>query len=221
MRAKGYYIRSRKAFSRTRHHSNQSRALLPLLQISNPVADAQVGSAVAVIVGTIFVLFQLRQNNKLISATAVQAQAAATQAQLSNDQMKQNNDLANMDLVMRLYEFANTVEVQSSWHSVLHQKVTSREEWLKLPKSDQVAFYQIAALFESLGVLVDRGFVALDVIDDTFQVELAWQSLEGFITAMRRRFGEEETYVFFEKLVRRLAENRKTKQLDSPSSPLK
>jgi hypothetical protein len=196
--------------------------ILPMLQIDQTpvVTDAQIASSIAVILGAIFVLFQLRQNNKLVSATADQAKAAAVQAKLSNEQMKQNNDLANMDLVMRLYEFANTAEVQASWITVLHSKISSREEFEKLPKSEQVAFYQIAALFESLGVLVERGFVKLDIIDDTFQIELAWKSLEHFIKGTRRSLEEEETYVFFEKLARKIDELRKneTAQVQNSTS---
>jgi hypothetical protein len=197
--------------------------MIGLLQISGAGIqyDAQIASAVAVILGAVFVLFQLRQNNRMVSATAVQAKAAADQARLSNEQMKQNNDLANMDLVMRLYEFANTVEVQGSWLTVLNAKLATREDFANLPKQDKVAFYQIAALFESLGVLVERGFVKLDIIDDTFQIELAWQSLEPFIKGARKRFGEEETYVFFEKLVQRIAALRKDEESNATASPIK
>jgi hypothetical protein len=188
-----------------------------VLQIVSVASDAQIASAFAVILGAVFVLFQLRQNNKLVSASVVQAEAAAQQAQLSNDQMKQNNVLANMDMVMRLYEFANTAEVQSSWLTVLHTNVTGRDDFLKLPKSDQVAFYQIAALFESLGVLVERGFVKIDVIDDTFQIELAWKVLERFVKSFRTNI-EDETYVFFEKLVHDIAEMRKAEAAQNTAS---
>ncbi|MDH2901183.1 MAG: hypothetical protein PXY39_09450, partial [archaeon] len=86
-------------------------------------------SSLAVIIGAIFVLFQLRQNNKLIRATSQQAEAAVLQGKLTADQMKQNNELANMDIVMRLYEFANTAEVQYAWLTILHSNLTSDQEW--------------------------------------------------------------------------------------------
>jgi hypothetical protein len=200
---------------------NSEIMITPILQISeNIISDAQLASAVAVILGAVFVLFQLNQNNRLVSATAEQAKAAAVQAKLSNEQMKQNNELANMDLVMRLYEFANTAEVQSSWITVLHTKISSKEDFGMLPKSDQVAYYQIAALFESLGVLVERNFVKLDIIDDTFQIELAWKMLEPFIKGTRRRLEEEETYVFFEKLVGRIRKLQ-TNSAPEPSNSAK
>ncbi|MHB1908677.1 MAG: DUF4760 domain-containing protein [Nitrososphaerales archaeon] len=162
--------------------------------------SAQTLSSIAVVIGAIFVFFQLRQNNKLIRASNDQAQAAANQAKLGTEQMKQTNAIANMDLVMRLYEFANTAEVQSSWLTVLHTNVNSLEDFDKLPKQDQVSFYQIAALFESLGVLVQRQLVAPDIINDTFQTELAWTLLKPFVQGMRNKYGDDASYVAFESL---------------------
>ncbi len=163
-------------------------------------------SSLAVIIGAIFVFFQLRQNNKLIRATSQQAEAAVLQGKLTADQMKQNNELANMDIVMRLYEFANTAEVQYAWLTILHSNLTSDQEWQSLSTQDQVSFYQIAALFESLGVLLERNVVKLDVIDDMFQVELAWEKLRHFTDMMRKRFGEEAAYVGFENLYNKTKE---------------
>lgn len=85
-----------------------------LLDLGGLTADVSLLSSLAVIIGAIFVAVQLTQNNRLIRTAAEQAKAAAIQAKLTTEQMKQNNDLANMDLIMRLYEFANTAEVQSA-----------------------------------------------------------------------------------------------------------
>jgi hypothetical protein len=174
--------------------------------LSTIVALAPTLSSLAVIIGAIFVFFQLRQNNKLIEATTQQAEAALAQSQLTENQLRQNNELANMDMVMRLYEFANTAEVQNSWVTVLHSEVNTTQDWQNLSTKDQVSFYQIAALFESLGVLVQRKLVQLDVIDDMFQIELAWEKLRHFTQAIRDRFGQESSYVGFEYLYKKTSE---------------
>ncbi|MGI0092092.1 MAG: DUF4760 domain-containing protein [Nitrososphaerales archaeon] len=175
------------------------------LDIFGPVvSDLSLLSSIAVILGAIFVAYQIRENNKLIRATEKQAETAATQAHLTTEQMKQNNELANMDMIMRLYEFANTAEVQSAWLTVLNSKVISFEDFERLSRSDQISYYQIAALFESLGVLADRNLVKIEIIDDMFLTELAWTTMKPFVEGMRRRFGEDQNYVFFEKLYTRL-----------------
>ncbi len=166
--------------------------------------DVSFLSSIAIILGAVFVVFEIRDNKKLVEASAEQARAAARQAELTTQQMTQNNALANMDLVMRLYEFANTAEFQSAWLTVLSTKLGSFDEFEKLPKSDQISFYQVAALFESLGVLVERGLVKPDVIDDTFLTGLAWETLLPFVMGMRERFGDDQSYIFFEKLYHKL-----------------
>ncbi len=170
------------------------------MDLGNFASDVSLGTSIAVILGAIFVVVQIRQNNRMIRVAAEQAQAAVVQAKLTTKQMEQNNEIANMDLVMRLYEFANTAEVQSAWLTVTHANITSYENFLKLPKQEQVAFFQIGAIFESLGVLVKRGIVRLEIVEDMFLTELAWNSMKPFVEGVRDRFGEEESYVAFQRL---------------------
>lgn len=162
--------------------------------------DVSVASSVAIILGTIFVVVQIRQNNRMIRVAAEQAQASAVQAKLATDQLKQSYELADMDLIMRLYEFANTAEVQAAWLTVRKTKISTYEDFEKLPKADQVAFFQIGALFESLGVLVERGIVKSDIIADMFLTKIAWESMKPFISGVRQKYGEEENYSAFQRL---------------------
>jgi hypothetical protein len=170
------------------------------MDLGNISYDLSFLSSIAIILGSLFIIVQLRQNSQLIRAATEQAQAANVQAKLTTEQMRQNNELANMDLIMRLYEFANSAEFQSAWLTVLNSKINSYEDFLMLQKSDQVAFFQIGALFESLGVLVERGIVNLDIIGDMFLTQLAWEAVKPFVAGMREQYGEEEHYVAFEKL---------------------
>ncbi len=119
-------------------------------------------------------------------------------------QLKQNNKQSNMDMIMRLYEFANSSEVQSAWLTVLNSKITSFQDFEKLSAQNQVSFYQIAALFESLGVLMERRAVTPEIIDDMFLTGLAWRAMKPFVMGMREKFGADDNYFFFEKLYQRL-----------------
>jgi hypothetical protein len=105
---------------------------------------------------------------------------------------------------MRLYEFANTAEVQAAWLTVMNSNLEIFEDFLKLPKTDQVSFFQIGSLFESLGVLVERGIVNLDIVEDMFLTELAWQRMKVFVLGMRSQYGEEENYTAFGRLFDKL-----------------
>ncbi len=178
---------------------------LPLVTASTIATDTSFLSSVAIILGAVFVVYQIRQDKAMLEASVRQADANSEQARLTMQQFNQNSNLATMDLVMRMYEFADSLEVQRSYSAVLRANLSSYEEFERLPEEKQLAFFQVASLFESLGFLVDKGYVKADIIDDMFATKLAWKMTEPFVMGMRKRFATEDYYVFFEKLYQRLS----------------
>lgn len=155
-------------------------------------------ASVAIILGTVFVVIEMRDNKKLVEATLRQANTSA-------QQLKQNYELSTVDLVTKIYDFANSMEVQRSWNTVINSKVNSFEDFEKLPPDEQLAFHQVASLFESLGLLVERGYVKADIVDDMFATQLAWTRLQPFVEGMRKKFAAEDYYIMMEKLHDRLS----------------
>jgi hypothetical protein len=168
-------------------------------------ADATFLSSVAIILGAIFVVFQMRDDKKLIEATSVQASAAADQARLSTQQLEQNNKLATMNLVLSIYDMANSLEVQRSWLTVLKTRITSFADYEKLDEEKQLAFHQMASLFESVGLLVERGYADPALVNDMFATDLAWESLKPFVMGMRDQHPGEDYFLWFQKLHDRLS----------------
>jgi hypothetical protein len=173
--------------------------LLPAtLQIFDTItADATLLSSIAIILGTVFVVVEMRDNRKLVQASFRQANTAALQ-------LKQNYELSTVDLITKIYDTANSLEVQRSWLTVLSTKLDSYDDFEKLPEEKQLAFHQIASLFESIGLLAEKDFVKEELIDDMFATQLAWEKLQPFIAGMRKKFQSEDYYVWFEKLHNRL-----------------
>ena len=167
-------------------------------------SDATFLSSVAIILGAIFVIFQMRDDKKIIEATKDQALAASDQARLATEQLKQNNKLATKNLVLSVYDTANSLEVQRSWTVVLKTKVGSLAEYDKLPEETQIAFHQIASLFESVGLLVEKGYAEPALVNDMFATNMAWNSLKPFVVGMRERYPGEDYFIWFEKLYERL-----------------
>lgn len=190
---------NRVAGERGRTTSGPLVMIEPSLQIdvSSVSADAALLASLAIILGTIFVVIEMRDNRRLVEASFRQANTAALQ-------LKQNNELATVDLITKLYNFANSLEVQRSWFTVVNTKLTSFEEYERLSEDDKLAFQQIASLFESVGLLVERGFVKEELADEMFATRLAWQKLEPFVKGMRERYRSEDYYVWLEKLYARL-----------------
>ena len=179
----------------------------PNLQINFDTlsTDAAFLSSIAIILGAIFVVLQMRDDKKLIEATKDQAVAASNQAKLSTEQLKQNNHLAEMNLVLAVYDMANSLEVQRSWATVLKTNLRSFEEFEKLNEEKQIAFHQMASLFESVGLMVQKGYATPDLVDDMFATNMAWTALKPFVMGMRERYPGEDYYYWFEKLQERLA----------------
>ncbi|MDG7002233.1 MAG: DUF4760 domain-containing protein [Nitrososphaerota archaeon] len=167
-------------------------------------SDVAFLSSVAIILGAVFVVLQMRDDKKLIEATKEQAVAASNQARLSTEQLKQNNTLATMNLVLSVYDMANSLEVQRSWTTVLKTKITSYEQFLGLPDETQLAFHQMASLFESIGFMVEKGYAEEDLVNDMFATNMAWEALKPFIMGMREQYSEEDYFLWFEKLHERL-----------------
>jgi len=167
--------------------------------------DTSVLSSIAIILGSVFVVYQIRQDKEMLQAQVRAADANAEQARLTMKQFLQNSELATMDLVMRIYEFADSMEVQRSYFTVIRAKISSLEDFDKLPDDQQLAFYQIASLFESLGFLVEKGFVKAEIVDDMFATKTAWELTRPFILGMRQRFSAEDYFFFFERLYNKLS----------------
>jgi len=181
-----------------------------LLQVSfeSVSADATLLASLAIILGTVFVVVEMRDNRRLVEASFRQANTSAMQ-------LKQNYELSTVDLVTKIYDFANSLEVQRSWLTVLNARISSYEEFEKLTEDKQLAFHQIASLFESVGLLVERGYVKEELVDDMFATQLAWQMLEPFVMGMRERYASEDYYIWMQKLQARLAR----RQVDDTNTP--
>lgn len=181
--------------------------LSPLqLNVGALATDTSILSSIAIILGSVFVVYQIKEDKEMLQAQVRAADANSEQARLTMRQLAQNNDLATMDLVMRLYEFADSMEVQRSYLTVISSGLSSYEEFEGFPEEKQLAFLQVTALFESLGFLVDKGYVKAEVVDDMFATRLVWEMTEPFIRGMRKRFAAEDYYYFFERLHKRLSD---------------
>lgn len=160
-------------------------------------ADATLLASVAIILGTVFVVLEMKDNRRMVEASLKQANTAALQ-------LKQNYEISTVDIITKIYDFANSLEVQRSWSTVLNTRFSTFEEFERLPEEKQLAFHQVASLFESVGLLVEKGYVNEELVDDMFATRLAWRALEPFVRGMRKKFASEEYYVWMEKLHDRL-----------------
>jgi hypothetical protein len=98
-------------------------------------------------------------------------------------------------------EFASAVMLMVH----LDEGLTGAELEKKLgPDMSLVAL--LMTTWESLGILVHRREVSLDLVDDFFSgpIVMSWHKLEGFVQEMRRRDGRETYFEWFQWLAERV-----------------
>jgi hypothetical protein len=85
-----------------------------------------------------------------------------------------------------------------------------------LPIDELRAFYVVLGTWERLGVLVFRGEVGMDLVDDAYSgpILLSWERLAGFVAEFRSHLGRETGFEWFQWLAERLAER------EAESSPV-
>jgi hypothetical protein len=82
------------------------------------------------------------------------------------------------------------------------------EEWRKLPGQDQIMFLQFTQEMESLGILVAKRFINIELVDITLGsfVTASWDKLATIIKDMREKLPDPYLSEYFQSLAERLNE---------------
>jgi len=93
------------------------------------------------------------------------------------------------------------------------------EQLLAMPRQDIDAIYQMFGTWESLGILVYRGEVSLEMVDDFFggPILFSWQKLLPLVQYYRARFKRESVNEWFQWLVERLQDRYQGKPELAPA----
>lgn len=93
----------------------------------------------------------------------------------------------------------------------LPEGLSKREIETRL-EDDLPAAYSLMTTWESLGVLIFRGEVPIDLVDDFFSgpIVVSWRRLQGFVFDERRETGRETIFEWFQWLAERFLEREGT-----------
>ena len=77
-----------------------------------------------------------------------------------------------------------------------------------LPAAEQESIYMIVTTFESLGAIVHRGEIGIELVEDFFSgpIVLGWRNLGRAISELRRRTGRDTLSEWFQWLAERVSE---------------
>lgn len=139
-------------------------------------------------------------------AAIISAFAAMLLAIFAVIQLRHMEKLRNVDISMKLFEWAETDRLRKAFRWVErefqfedYEKYKAQEE-TRSEVSDYP--YEVSAFFEQVGFLVEKKFVDLDVIDDRLGSYIIsnWKKLQPWIMASRKEKGDETFGQHFQKL---------------------
>jgi len=142
---------------------------------------ATILSATAGIFATIFILLQLRH-------------------------MEQHR---NLEISLKLFEWAESDRLRKAFRWIEEEFQFEDFEKYKSKKKESFEIsdypYEVTGFFEEIGFLVQKKFIALDVIDDRLGPYIVsnWKKLEPWIMALRKEKGDRTFGEHFQKLYER------------------
>jgi hypothetical protein len=125
-------------------------------------------------------------------------------------ELRQFRQSREREATFELMRFIQTPEFASALTTVIQlpDSVTA-EHLMALPKPDVDLLYHLQATWESLGILVYRGDVPLELVDEFYggPILFTWRKLLPLIDYNRRTFQRESVNEWFQWLVERLQES--------------
>ena len=117
---------------------------------------------------------------------------------------------AMLELVHRLQtpEFARAMRVLFDIYCG-----PSKQRVADIVQENPGLIYDLMATWESLGIMVYRGEMSLDMVDDFFSgpIVISWEVLESFVHEERKKLHRDTTWEWFQWLAERMKEREKQK----------
>jgi hypothetical protein len=101
---------------------------------------------------------------------------------------------------------------QGLWRILSIPDGLTKQEIEERVGDDVKALYLVMGAWESIGILVFHKEVTLDMVEDAYgdPITLSWQKLEPYVSAMRQEHQRETIYEWFQWLAERLKEREES-----------
>jgi len=112
-------------------------------------------------------------------------------------QIRHQTRLREMELILRL-DTKWTDSIEKCWQVIKKIEFKNFDDY---EEKCPLEIAQIASFFETLGLLLRRGLVDIDIVFGLFNMEVYWQKSKLWVEGKRKRSSiPEESYVHFEHL---------------------
>ena len=145
---------------------------------------------------------------QVISTTIMVIGVVFGLANLYNFQLARKREAA----IMMLNSFQTTDFVKGLLYILALPDDISKDEMEKLPEDKFMAIYIVVGTWERLGILVQRGEIGIDLVDDAFSGPIiqSWQKLGKYMQGFRADLQRDTAFEWFQWLAERMMERETT-----------
>lgn len=114
--------------------------------------------------------------------------------------MRNQRQVRQTDLVMRLYMAFGSREIRKTWEEVTKREEMDFDTYQK--KFGLVDVNEIGWFFEGIGVLLHKKLIDIVVVDDLFSspIKISWEKLKPVAEGERKRFNRPQIWEWWEYL---------------------
>jgi len=156
------------------------------LDLSGLIQVLSAISSIAVILGVVFIVVQLRQNNKLIDLNA----------KLTDATFQQNKSNISFELMEKLTEESFARRRSFMWQTV---KKYQASNWEGFDDSrDDFEIRDFAYMYDLFGQMAKEGLIDLETLAKTFKflVALDWEAFEPAAKHIMKRYNLKQNEIF-------------------------
>jgi hypothetical protein len=115
-------------------------------------------------------------------------------------QLRHQARVRQTDIVMRLYSQFNSLEFTKVCEEVLNREAKDYDDYRK--KYGMAEVTAVGMFFEGIGILLKRGLVDVELVDDMFTTDIkwTWEKLKDLTLVSRKVRNQPEIFEWFEYL---------------------
>jgi hypothetical protein len=114
--------------------------------------------------------------------------------------MRNQGKIRLTEIVMRLYSEFRSMEFQKAWNDILTREAKDADDYVKKYGYEELT--SVGMFFEGIGILLKRGLVGIELVDDMFTspIKWTWEKMRYYTMEARRRRNAPEIFEWFEYL---------------------
>jgi len=130
--------------------------------------------------------------------------------------LRNSNKTRQAQLFMNLYEVYRGMDFRRRWYSTSSWEWSDHDDFLLKygPDTNVEAFStfnSILGFFEGVGMLVRRGYVELDLVEDLLDIpaDVIWEKFKDIVYASRQKRNWPQLFANYEYLIQELGKRKK------------